>query len=105
MGMTSQEYWNESPRLVVSFREAQKIRNEVMNMEAWLYGLYNHHAVAVAIINTLGGKGSKKEKYLEKPLEMRPSKQESVADIRQRVVEQLDAWKKAWDASQEHGEQ
>ena len=105
MGMTVDEFWYEPPRLAKSFREAMKIKFELMNQEAWLNGLYVHDAISVAINNAFGGKGAKKEKYLEKPIEMNPKKQ-APEEAKQKVIDQLNSWKQAWDAthSNTHGD-
>ena len=72
------------------------IKMELMNQEAWLQGLYVYDAVAVAVANVLGGKGTKKQKYLEQPIELNPPKQ-TPEQAKQKVISQLDAWKEAWD--------
>lgn len=96
MGMTSDEFWYDAPRLAEAFRDAQKIKMELMNQEAWLNGLYVYDAVAVAVANVLGGKGTKKQKYLEQPIELNP-KEQNPEEAKQKVISQLDAWKEAWD--------
>lgn len=104
MGMTAEEFWYDVPRLAKSFREAQKLKFELMNQEAWLSGAYVYDAVAVAIGNALGGKGNKKQKYLEEPIELNP-KQQTPEEAKQKVIDQLDAWKQAFEMKQQRNAQ
>ena len=97
MGMTSEEFWNEPPRLAEAYREAHKLKTELINQDAWIYGMYVYDAVSVAIANAFGKQGAKKEKYLEKPLEIRATPQTS-EEAKQKVINQLDAWKEAFEA-------
>ena len=96
MGMTSEEFWYDDPRLAKAYREAQILKTELMNQEAWIHGLYVYDAVATAINNSFGGKGTKKQKYLEKPIELNPPKQ-TPEEAKRKVISTLDAWKEAWD--------
>lgn len=99
MGMTSEEYWYDTPRLAKAYREAQILKTELMNQEAWLHGMYVYNAVATALNNSFGGKGSRKQKYIEKPIDLHAPKQ-TPEDAKQKVIAQLDAWKDAFDAKQ-----
>lgn len=98
--MTGEEYWFGEPRLVEAYREAQKIRNERRNQEMWLQGLYNLSAFSAVISNAFGGKGSKKVEYLKEPVELSP-RELTPQEARKKLVEQLDAWKKAWETHEE----
>lgn len=97
--MTNEEFWYEQPRLAKAFREAQKLRNDMLNQQLWLQGLYNYDAFSVVVSNAFGKQGSKKPTYLKEPLELHPHKQ-TPEEIRQQLVNELNLWKEAFDARQ-----
>ena len=72
MGMSYEQFWDESPYLVLTYRKAFKIKRELDNEMAWLTGLYFYDALAVALQNVLRKRGQKRENYLEKPLDIFP---------------------------------
>lgn len=43
--MTYEQYWYGDPYMVKAYREADKIRQERMNNEAWLRGMYIYDAI------------------------------------------------------------
>ena len=94
--MTADEFWYGEPYLAEAYREAQRLRDERINQNLWLQGLYIYDAVGVVVSNSFGGKGHKKQSYRDKPLELYPKKQ-TPEEARQIIVDQLNAWKEAWD--------
>ena len=72
MGMTPAQYWEQSPYLVVAYRKAYRLRRETENEQAWLQGLYVFDAFAVCLANAFAKRGSKKQTYLEKPIDIYP---------------------------------
>lgn len=101
--MTNEEFWYEQPRLVKAYREAQKLRDERINQQLWLQGLYNYDALSVVISNAFGKQGARKQKYLTEPVELHPHKAKP-EEIRQQLVQELNAWKEAFDAKQKDSE-
>lgn len=97
--MTNEEFWYEAPRLAKAYREAQKMRFDLLNQQLWLQGLYNYDALSVVISNAFGGKGAKKQTYMKEPIELHPHKQ-TPEEIKQQLVNELNAWKDAFDAKQ-----
>lgn len=99
--MTQDEYWNGPPVLVRAFREAWKLRVRHENEFAWLQGNYMYQAVAVALSNGFGKKGSKKARYPEKPVDLgldtEFEKAEKARAERENIVAQLSDWKRRWD--------
>lgn len=71
---------------------------DMLNQQLWLQGLYNTEAFSVVIANAFGQKGTKKHKYLDKPIERKPQ-QQSPEEAKQTVIDQLNAWKTRWDES------
>ena len=72
MGMSYEQFWDESPYLVLTYRKAFKIKRELDNEMAWLTGLYFYDALAVAFQNVFRKRGQRRENYLEKPLDIFP---------------------------------
>lgn len=72
MGMTPTQYWEESPYLAVAYRKAYRLKREAENEQAWLQGLYVFDAFAVCLANAFAKRGSKKQNYIEKPIDIYP---------------------------------
>ena len=77
IGMTYAEYWEGDPSLPQYYRKAYKIKQEEINHNAWLQGLYVYDAISTALYNSLRGKGKKAEKYAEKPYQFQREKTEA----------------------------
>lgn len=69
-----------------------------------MQGMYIYDAVAVAIANAFGGKGSKKQKYIQQPLDLglhEKTEQEKKRDEERELnkwITNLNAMKINWDA-------
>ena len=72
MGMSYTQYWDQPPHLAVAYRKAYKLKRELDNEQAWLQGLYVYDAFAVCMANAFSKRGAKKEKYLERPIDIYP---------------------------------
>ncbi len=72
MGMTYHQYWDEPPYLAVTYRRSYRLKREMDNENAWLQGLYVCDAVGVALQNAFAKRGAKKEKYIERPIDIFP---------------------------------
>lgn len=72
MGMTYEQYWEDSPYLVVAYRKAYKLQREKENEEAWIQGLYIYDAFAVVLANAFSKRGSRTQNYLDRPLDIFP---------------------------------
>lgn len=72
MGMTTREYWEESPYLAVAYREAYRLKIKAKNEMAWLQGFYVCDAFAVTLANAFSKRGGKRPSYLEKPIDIVP---------------------------------
>lgn len=72
MGMSYEQYWDEPPILAVAYRNAFKLKRELENEMAWLQGLYVYDAFAVCLANVFAKRGSKKQNYIEKPIDIFP---------------------------------
>ena len=72
MGMSYEQYWEQPPYLVVAYRKAYRLRRETENEQAWLQGLYMFDAFAVVMANVFAKRGSKRQEYLERPIDIYP---------------------------------
>ena len=65
--MTEAQYWDGDSTLVKYYREAEEIRKERVNNEAWLQGMYIYDAIArlSPILRPFSKKGTKAEPYVE----------------------------------------
>lgn len=72
MGMSYEQFWDESPYLVKTYRKAFRIKRELENEMAWVHGMYIYDAIAVVLQNVLRKRGQKRENYIEKPLDIFP---------------------------------
>jgi hypothetical protein len=60
IGMSYAEYWEGDSTLTRYYRKAYKIKQEEINNNAWLQGLYIYDAVSTALHNALRGMGKSK---------------------------------------------
>ena len=94
--MSYAEYWNGPNDAPKHYREAFKLRQENVNHEAWLYGLYVYDAVTSAMSH-LNSKTSSHKKYAEKPYSF--TKKDIERDKEKKVIEaqaQAEVWMKSW---------
>ena len=95
IGMTAEEYWDGDNDLPKYYREAYKLKQEQLNHEAWLYGLYVYDAVS-SVMSHLNKNKSDHKSYAEKPYDFTPKGEE------ERVIEakaQAEVWLKSWVAA------
>lgn len=105
--MTEEQYWRGDPNLVVAYMKAQRMKDDRKNQELWLQGVYIYSAFSTVISNAFGKPGTK-QKYFEEPIDLHPEETNArkIAEARQKVVDQLNAWKQAWERNQqENGDQ
>ena len=67
IGMSSAEYWSGDSSLVRYYRKAYEIKQEEINNNAWLQGMYIYDAVSTALHNALRGKNTKAREYARQP--------------------------------------
>ena len=72
MGMTYEQFWEQSPFLTVAYRKAYRLKREADNEQAWLQGIYVFDAFAVCLANVFAKRGSRKQTYIEKPIDIFP---------------------------------
>lgn len=72
IGMSYAEYWEGDPKLTQYYRKAYHIKQEEINNNAWLQGMYIYDAVSTALHNALRGMGKTKppaKDYAKQPYE------------------------------------
>jgi hypothetical protein len=99
IGMSSAEYWEGDPSLTRYYRKAYKIRQDEINNNAWLQGLYIYDAISTALHNALRGKNSKAKEYAKQPynfentekseIEKAKEKAALMADLEQSISREL----------------
>ena len=87
--MSYEQFWNESPYLAVAYRDAYKLKRQIANEEAWLQGLYIYDAFAVCLANAFAKRGSTKQNYLEKPIDIFPLTEEEKRRREQVEIEKM----------------
>lgn len=96
IGMSSAEYWDGDADLPRYFRRAFKMKQERVNHEAWLHGLYVYDATISAMTHLSNNKNEHKS-YATKPYSFTP---EEVEKEREDKVEeaqaQAEVWMKSW---------
>ena len=67
IGMTYDQYWNEDCTLVKYYRQADRIKRERKNQDAWLQGMYIYDAMlrVSPILRAFAKQGTKPEPYVE----------------------------------------
>ena len=74
IGMSYAEYWEGDPKLTQYYSKAYQIKQEEINNNAWLQGMYIYDAVSTALHNALRGMGKSKppaKDYAKQPYEFR----------------------------------
>lgn len=73
IGMSFAEYWEGDSKLAQYYRKAYRIKQDEINNNAWLQGLYIYDAVSTALHNALRGFGKQKppaKDYAKQPYEL-----------------------------------
>ena len=74
IGMSYAEYWEGDPILTQYYRKAYQIKQEEINNNAWLQGMYIYDAMSTALHNALRGFGKNKppaKDYAKQPYEFK----------------------------------
>lgn len=87
--MTYEAFWDDSPELVRSYQEAEKLRTERENTFLWLQGRYFFDALTAGLSNFSAGVVGKngKAQYTDKPYRVTPMTEEEKEAERQRKLD------------------
>lgn len=103
IGMTYEQYWHGDVLAIRAYREAERIRQERVNGESWLLGMYVYDAICrlSPVLHAFAKKGTKPIPYLKKPYQMGKGKKVKVEDDRTVENERLRAamFFKIWSES------
>lgn len=91
IGMSFAEYWEGDPSLARYYRKAYLIKQEEINNNAWLQGLYIYDAISTALHNALRGMGKQKpppKDYAKQPYEFNKKNKTEQEKIKEVEVEQ-----------------
>lgn len=115
MGMSYEQFWDGEADMVISYRKAYELKQQEVNNNAWLQGLYIWKALQCAplFVNGFVPKGAKIEPYFDKPIDFTPpeKKRKPISEREQRKqqaishVEQLAARFNAQFARKRQAEQ
>lgn len=98
MGMSSAEFWEQDPALVIAYRKAHWLKFEEQNRMAWLQGRYIYDALCAAspLFHDLAKPGTTAAPYYEEPSKFYQSERERIeAETAKKREEILDAWEEA----------
>lgn len=86
IGMSEEQYWDSDPMLVKYYRDAEELRNEKLNEQAWLQGMYFYDAIArvAPLLHAYAKKGTKAKPYVEQPY---PISKRSVQEMKKKEGE------------------
>lgn len=96
IGMSYDEFWHGNADLPRYYRKAYKLRQEKVNQDAWLNGLYVYDALTSAMSHLSSNKSHHKA-YAEKPYSF-----DSKKNAEEKVIEEqakAEMWMKSWAAA------
>lgn len=90
IGMTEEQYWDRDSCLVKYYREAEELKKERMNQEAWLQGMYFYDALSriSPILRAFAKKGTKAQSYVEEPYPISKKKVEDAKLKKEKLNQQ-----------------
>ena len=91
IGMSASEYWEGDPCLTQYYRKAYLLKQEEINNNAWLQGLYVYDAVTTALHNALRGFGKQRlpaKDYAKQPYDLRGKVKSEVEKAKEIEIEQ-----------------
>ncbi len=100
IGMSYAEYWTGDVTLVRYYRKAYEIRQEEINNNAWLQGLYIYDAISTALHNSMRGLSKSKppiQEYANKPYNFKNKEKSDAEKAKEVEIEQQKA--AAWMAN------
>lgn len=96
IGMSYAEYWDGDNDLPRYYRKAYKMKQEQINREAWIHGLYVYDALVSAMSHLNQNKSSHKN-YAAEPYPF--TKEDIEKENEQKVLEaeaQAEVWMESW---------
>jgi hypothetical protein len=83
--MTPEQYWDDDPMLAKYYRQADEIRQNRMNQELWLQGMYIYEALCDVspVLNAFATKGTKPSPYSDRPYPLSTKDREKEKKLRE----------------------
>lgn len=78
--MTYEQYWYGDPLMVRAFYQADKLRQQRMNDEAWLHGAYVYRALDATVGNVFRKQGTKPSEYPKNPIGLEKEQRQEEQD-------------------------
>ena len=78
IGMSYEQYWYGDVWVSKSFVEADKLRQERVDTEAWQFGVYVAKAIESTICNAFLDKGKEPMQYPQQPLFVKPKEEKQI---------------------------
>lgn len=97
IGMTYEQYWYDDPMMVRAFYQADKLRRERADEDAWLHGLYVLNALQATVGNAFMKSGQTPAEYPEEPMTAQKRREER--EKTEQEKEQEATWALAWMSS------
>lgn len=94
IGMSYEEYWDGDIYAPKHYRRAEKMRQEQVNHEAWLNGLYVYDALMSGLSHMNKNKSDHRN-YSEKPYDFTPPKNKTEEEVKEAEV-RAEVWLKSW---------
>lgn len=94
IGMNYDEFWHGKFDLVISYRKAYQLKQEIKDYDFWKQGLYFYEALidVSPILQAFAKKGTKPRPYPDKPYGLKFTEQETEEDKQKKIEnEQLKA--------------
>lgn len=87
IGMTYEQFWNDDVELVKYYRKADEIRNERLNQQLWLQGMYFYEAICDVspILHAFAKKGTKPHPYSDRPYSLTEKAREKAEEEKAKV--------------------
>ena len=88
MGMTYEQFWDGDSILVVDYRKADEIRNDKLNQQLWLQGMYIYEALCdvAPILRAFPKKGTKPHKYPAEPYAISQKERKQKSEQKEKLV-------------------
>lgn len=90
MGMSSAEFWEQDPALVLAYKKAHWIKFEEQNRMAWLQGRYIYDALCAAspLFHDLAKRGTTAAPYYEEPIKFFQNAEERIEAEKEKIRQQ-----------------
>lgn len=108
IGVPVKEFWFGDYTMLKYYVKAHELRAEQSNQEMWWQGYYDFIAYSTALSNlNFSGKKHKPNEYIKEPIRITPlseeEKQAKAQEARKHMVNELNAWAKAWERKENGG--